>query len=167
MADDKREKPDIVIAPGAWHKAAGFSKLVTLFIGLGFGCEIVAYPSIEVRPPIEDIQQDIKAVRNSVLWKLDDAGKDVVVICHSWGAYPVSGALEGLDEQSRREDGKSTWITKLVYIAPLIVPPGLSPYEAIGNTMHPLWAHEVSSVHIFLREGRTLISFSFSLRVIS
>ncbi len=147
MEMDKKAKPELVIVPGAWHKAAGFAKLIPLFVGLGFPCEIVSFPSIEVRPPVKDLQPDIKSVRDSVLWKLDGANKDVVVICHSWGAFPVSGALDGLDKESRRKEGKSTWITKLVYIAPFATPPGISAYESVGNQMHPLWVLDVSGLY--------------------
>jgi hypothetical protein len=88
---------------------------------------------------------DAKALRDLVILSLQN-GSHVVVVAHSWAAMPMSGALEGLDKESRVKEGKTTWISRLIYCAAFVALPGSSIYNAVGNQLHPLWNIQVSGV---------------------
>src|ERR1700761_2470566 len=106
----------IVMTPGTWHRSASFANLVPFFVGAGYACEIVSFPSTDPKVRVKDLTADISAVRDAVLFNLD-AGSDVIVVSHSWSSLPVNGALDGLDMEARRKEGKTTGVLKIIYIA--------------------------------------------------
>ncbi|KAJ5519362.1 hypothetical protein N7453_001784 [Penicillium expansum] len=109
--------PSIVIVPGAWHQPAHFQGLIDELAKVNYDAEGVTMPSVGSSPPLPSWKQDAQAVRQVILNKLD-AGKDVVVLAHSFGGIAMSEAAKGL----RKEGSRSTGFERRYYQADLHTP---------------------------------------------
>lgn len=58
--------------------------------------------------------------------------EDVFVVSHSYGAHPVTEALEGLSKKDRSAKGQSGGVVQLFYIAAIVPTKGISSAEAFG-----------------------------------
>lgn len=56
--------------------------------------------------------------------KLADAGKDVILIGHSYAGIPVSESARGLSKEERKEQGKPGGLVNLAYLTCLVPPVG-------------------------------------------
>lgn len=92
----------------------------------------VDLPAVDSNPPVATFDEDIAVVRNAVLKELD-AGHDVVVNAHSWGAVPTNSALDGLSKLEREKEGKSNSVVKLTFVAAFVLPAGVTLEEACGG----------------------------------
>jgi hypothetical protein len=138
-------KPTLVFAPGAWYPATAFNPIIDkLTQGPdGYTCHTVAFPSVQQATTVRDLQPDIAAVRALVEPELD-AGRDVVVISHSWSGLPVNSALDGLGKADREKDGKTGGVVKLVFISAFIPDVGESLIGAFGGTPPDWYVRDVS-----------------------
>ncbi|KAA8647711.1 hypothetical protein EYZ11_000174 [Aspergillus tanneri] len=130
-------KPALIFAPGAWYPPTAFNPIIEKLTPHGYTCDTVAFPSIQQKPAVQDLHQDIDAVRSLVETKAD-AGKDVIVVSHSWSGLPVNSALDGLSKAEREQDGKAGGVIRLVFISAFIPEIGQSLIGAFGGTP-PEW----------------------------
>ncbi|KAI1373241.1 alpha/beta-hydrolase [Hypoxylon crocopeplum] len=140
MAD---QKPVLVFSPGAWHTPEYFEPTTTLLCQEGYTCDLVWLPSVgaELRSPDDmsipqDFAPDVAAIRNTVLKHLD-AGLDVVLVVHSYSGVVGSEAVAGLDTASRSAAGKPTSVTRLVYVAALVIEAGTQRLWTNGGPNFP------------------------------
>ncbi|KAK4866000.1 hypothetical protein LT330_008740 [Penicillium expansum] len=115
--------PSIVIVPGAWHQPAHFQGLIDELAKVNYDAEGVTMPSVGSSPPLPSWEQDALAVRQVIMNKLD-AGKDVVVLAHSFGGIAMSEAAKGLGKKEREAQGLKGGIIKLVYMCAMALPEG-------------------------------------------
>lgn len=80
-------------------------------------------------------------VHKTVLAQLD-AGRDVVVITHSYGCIPGPAALKGLDAATRKSNGETSSVRAIVMIAGFLCPPGGTMLDAMGGQLLPQYLHE-------------------------
>jgi hypothetical protein len=85
MANKQRNQlPTLVFIPGSWHKPSCYDKVIALLRDEhGVRCEKVTLPSTQDNPEA-GIKDDIDAAREVILKEMD-AGRDVVVVAHSYG----------------------------------------------------------------------------------
>ncbi|KAI0460254.1 Alpha/beta hydrolase fold-1 [Xylaria acuta] len=122
------KKPALVFCPGAWCAPEYFRFTTDILTKAGYTCLTVSLPSVgsELRPkdapPItQGLQTDANAVRDVVIPQLD-GGRDVVLICHSYGGVVTSEAVRGLDRASRGPDTGA--VIRLVYVAAIVLDVG-------------------------------------------
>ena len=117
-------KPTIALVPGAWHSPVHYEDLLSLLEKAGYETKAIQLPSVDsANPKEETVASDAEAVREKLLLPLLDAGKDVLLVMHSYGGFPGSAAARGLSKKS----GKTgSGIVGLVYIAAFIAPEGAS-----------------------------------------
>ncbi|KAJ5375689.1 hypothetical protein N7517_007695 [Penicillium concentricum] len=115
--------PSIVIVPGAWHRPAHFQGLIDELAKVDYDAEAVTMPSVDSSPPLASWDQDAQAVRQVIMTKLD-AGKDVVVLAHSFGGVAMSEGAKGLGKKERDSQGLKGGIIKLVYMCAMALPEG-------------------------------------------
>ncbi|KIW94800.1 uncharacterized protein Z519_04777 [Cladophialophora bantiana CBS 173.52] len=121
-------KPTFVIVHGAWHRPAHFEPLMTALNRHGYRAVAPALPSVHKAPTeiVPDHHEDVAAVRQAILDELD-GGADVIVVPHSYGGIPASGAVRGLDRQSRAAaGGHTTAVVAIAAITSFIIPAGTS-----------------------------------------
>lgn len=132
MASD----PVFVFVPGAWHTPKSFTPVLKILTSSGYELDAVSLPSVgaETRneAPVKSWDPDVEAVRKAVLSHLDQ-GKDVILVCHSYGGAPASQAVRGLSKKAREEQGRQGAVIRIVYIAGLLVKIGSYLWESTGG----------------------------------
>ncbi|KAL8651748.1 MAG: hypothetical protein Q9210_003079 [Variospora velana] len=116
-------KPTFVCLHGAWHSPSCFDKIKNLLSTQGYACICPALPSTGADPPVYDFTEDVEIIRSTVA-ELVEAKKEVIVVTHSYSGIPGGQALEGLDAQSRTEQGYEGGVIRMIYIMSFIVPEG-------------------------------------------
>ncbi|KAJ5929383.1 hypothetical protein N7454_007231 [Penicillium verhagenii] len=127
--------PTLIFCPGAWYPTTAFEPLVAHFPN--HSTYTVAFPSIQQAASVQDLQPDIDALRTLVEQEAN-AGKDVVVISHSWSGLPVNSALDGLSKTERQAAGETGGVAKLIFISAFIPEVGESLIGAFGG-VPPDW----------------------------
>lgn len=117
--------PSIVIVPGAWHRPAHFQGLIDELAKVNYEAVGVTMPSVDSSPPLPSWDQDAQAVRQVIMERLD-AGKDVVVLAHSFGGIAMSEAAKGLGKKERAAQGLQGGIIRLIYMCSMALPKGQS-----------------------------------------
>jgi hypothetical protein len=136
-------KPTIVFAPGAWYPPTVFDGITKKLNEHGYNCHTIAFPSIQQATTVQDLQPDIAAVRSIVEPEVN-AGREVIIVSHSWSGLPVASALDGLEWSDLENAGKKGGVIKLVYIAAFIPQVGESLISAFGGTPPPWYVLDVS-----------------------
>jgi pimeloyl-ACP methyl ester carboxylesterase len=88
-------------------------------------------------------------IRNTIVSQLE-AGRDVVVVTHSYGCIPGLAALAGLDSATRQASGQDNGVKAVVMIAGFLCPPGNTMLAMMGGQLLPQ----------YLYEGDTTLPFS-------
>lgn len=107
--------PTIVFTPGAWHGTWAFDTVRASLETLGYPTEAVALPSVGNSDSTVGVTEDAAALA-AELATLTDAGKDVVMVCHSYGGVPASTAVEGYGYANRSAAGLDGGVIMLVYM---------------------------------------------------
>ena len=132
-------KPTFVLVPGAFHTSACYSFLVPYLEKAGHSTHPVTLPSIGNGDA--NMSDDIKYLRESILLPLfDSETPDVVLVVHSYGGNPGSGAMIGLSKNERETLGQKGGIVGVVYVAAVIPKVGTRPVDGIGGSLLP-WHH--------------------------
>lgn len=131
--------PTIVLVPGAFGTPAGYDKLLPYFEQAGFPTTPGPYPSCNsADPDSATAVKDINSLRENVILPLiDQQGKDVVILAHSYGGVVAGGATKGLDKPARRIQGHTTGVIGLIYVAGNITLEDESLFEAVGGAYPP------------------------------
>ncbi|PYH67483.1 esterase/lipase family protein [Aspergillus vadensis CBS 113365] len=131
--------PIIVIVPGAFGTPEGFDKLLPYLTEAGYTTHPGSYPSCNSSDPTQESSpQDIAYLRDNVLLPLlNEDGRDVVIIAHSYGGVVAGGAAKGLAKETRIAQGQSTGIVGLIYVVGNITLDGESLFQAVGGAYPP------------------------------
>ncbi|KAH8696764.1 Alpha/beta hydrolase fold-1 [Talaromyces proteolyticus] len=164
-------KPALIFAPGAWYPPTAFDPIIEKLRPHGYTCHTVAFPSVQQKPAVQDLQQDIKAVRSLVEAEAD-SGKDVIVVSHSWSGLPVNSALDGLSKASREKEGKAGGVVHLAFISAFIPEIGQSLIGAFGGTPPDWYIRDETNgtvsardpVHLFFHDVPDAEKWAESLR---
>lgn len=124
--------PTIVFTPGAWHGTWAFDMVRDSLKGLGYPTEAVALPSVGNTNASVGVAEDAAALA-AELATLTDAGKDVVMVCHSYGGVVASTAVEGYGYKNRTAAGLDGGVIMLVYMTAFAAPAGTSLLDALGD----------------------------------
>ncbi|KAF2655854.1 hypothetical protein K491DRAFT_745997 [Lophiostoma macrostomum CBS 122681] len=105
------------------------------------------YPTVCHNPPsitMDDatmvtVDVDVAFVRNTLLAPLLSGGKDVILLCHSYGGTYGAGAVQGLSKRERVARSEMGGVVGIIYIASFCTEPGESTMEALGLSELPAW----------------------------
>ncbi|KAL5589384.1 hypothetical protein FOVSG1_011251 [Fusarium oxysporum f. sp. vasinfectum] len=134
------DKPVIVIVHGAWQRPSQYDALKQGLASRGFS--VVQPESATAGTAISEIRgktylDDIAVIRAAMEQPLA-AGKEIVLVCHSYGGIPGSAAAEGYQAHERREKGLPGGVKHIVYLAAFALPErGMSLLSAIGGAYAP------------------------------
>ncbi|KAK1955642.1 alpha/beta-hydrolase [Colletotrichum sublineola] len=134
------ELPTVLFTPGAWHKPWVFDLVREDLAGRGYPTAAVALPSVGSTDVNAGLEQDADAVR-AELQGLVDAGREVVVVAHSYGGIPVANAVQGLNYKDRVAQNKTGGVLMIIYMASYAIPAdeslsdgeGLQPWLDVTN----------------------------------
>lgn len=155
-------KPTLIFVPGAWHKASCWSKLTALLshpTGPTYKCLPITLPST-LGNPEATILDDITAVRTAITTETS-AGRDVVVVVHSYGGLVGQSAVKGLTKrkavsedaggkEGEEEDGKGH-VVGICIIASGFAKTGMSFIDGVGGKPPPFWRSDEESGFAVLR----------------
>lgn len=130
------QKPVFVFVPGAWHSADTFDLVRDLMHKRGFETKAIATPSVGASPPTKGLYADIEFTK-AALQEMVDAGRQIVVVNHSYGGMVGSGAVEGLGYAQRSQAGLAGGVIMVVWMAALATPKGQSVIDVLGGNWLP------------------------------
>ncbi|KAL4881846.1 alpha/beta-hydrolase [Aspergillus karnatakaensis] len=129
-------KPTIVFSIGSWLTPASFDTVREKLSAKRIPSEVPAHPSVGAEPPTKTLTDDIASLR-SVLVRLVEEGKDVVVVGHSSGGISASGAAEGLTKADRKAAGLAGGVVMIVFMAAFVLDKGQSLLDMLGGQPLP------------------------------
>lgn len=114
-------KPVYVLVGGVSHTPVFWDKVITKFNSKGYTAEAVAYPTCGENTESIKQWEEVLAIQKTVT-KYLDKGHDVVLVAHSYGGWPGSRAVKGLDKEARQKAGHQTGIIEIVFVAAFLLP---------------------------------------------
>ena len=141
MADSS--KPMILLVPGAWLHPSTYVRFLDILKAAGYPTLLVSYPSHNPAHPFTaDVAGDSQSIRDNVLVPLiEEQGKEVVLVMHSYGGMPGSVASNGLGKTQRTQEGKRGGVLGLVFVSGFVLQEGASVADGQGGSL-PAWVKE-------------------------
>jgi hypothetical protein len=90
------------LIPGAWHTEACYDVIIPLLEDSGYATTSQTLPSVGAEPPVTSTGEDTALV-HSTISELAEAGRDVVVVMHSYGGIPGSDAMKASQKTKVQE----------------------------------------------------------------
>ena len=105
----------------------------------GHGYPPVGLPlaSVGAAPAHTSFDGDVKGIRDCLTKLVDDEGKDVVPVTHSYSGMPGAEAPVGLGKKERQAAGLKGGVIRLVFIMAFAMPEGFQP--TAGGAQFPDW----------------------------
>ncbi|KAE8374946.1 Alpha/beta hydrolase fold-1 [Aspergillus bertholletiae] len=153
--------PAIVLIHGAWHTPALYAEFTSTLKSQGHEVHVPRLPSMNgARPPNADLNTDTGFIR-SYVESLADAGREVVVLMHSYGGQVGTNALVGLGAETRKQQGQTGGVVRLIYIAAFAVTENNSMISIVRSFGHeeliPLAFDFAEDNSVVSRDPKTLI----------
>lgn len=126
------EKPGVLIVHGAWHQPSHWENVHCQLTAAGYQVEAPASPSASNTAVKDVLTKDVVIVKESI-HRIADTGKDVVMICHSYGGIIGSEAVAEFIEETKGKQGIGC-IKHLVLVAAVVLPKGMS---LLGSRLTP------------------------------
>ncbi|CEI62055.1 unnamed protein product [Fusarium venenatum] len=143
----------VVIIPGSFASPSLYEPLAQSFARHGIQSEIVDLPSVgrkEGRNPAT-MSDDVDEIV-SVVEKLLDEDREVILLAHSYGGVPATQCLEALSQKARQSQGKKGGVSNIIYLAGVALPVGGSvislltaPDYLIIEAGLPFFTHDKNS----------------------
>lgn len=117
-----QSKPVYIFVGGVSHTPVFFKDLIDEMAAYDYESTAVAFPTCGDNTENTKQWDEVTAIQESVSSYLDGKNQDVVLVLHSYGGWPGSRAVKGLDKETRRNNGKSTGIIEVVFLAAFLLP---------------------------------------------
>ncbi|KAK4674154.1 hypothetical protein QC763_117940 [Podospora pseudopauciseta] len=141
------QKPTIVHVNGAWHTPSSMTKLITSLRTLDYEVHCPRLTSVNgARPPNSSLATDSELLRSYVS-SLVEAGREVVIIMHSYGGKVGTNALHGLSREARSKKGLGGGIVQLIYVCAFALAEGQSMAALIAEFGHEESMPVVFNIH--------------------
>lgn len=133
------QKPAIVIVPGSFHFPKHFETLISRLQAQGYEAVAVQLASVFLDRSTERAKshhEGAAAVKKAVQHFIGN-GKDVIVMCHSYGGIPATEALVGLGKAEHKNG-----VLHIIYCCAFVPLPGetsrgIATAAFMGNL--PIW----------------------------
>ncbi|KAL9042702.1 MAG: hypothetical protein Q9180_000404 [Flavoplaca navasiana] len=157
---NNNDKPILAIIPAAWHSPIHYSSYIDQLRSRGYTSVSERLPSCDSpNPKAQSVSTDAAFIRQRLLRPAIEAGKEIVVIMHSYSGGPGSVAAKGLSVDDRRAEGKEGGVIGLIYISAFVAQQGQTLVSGSGGRLAP-WVVEhpngqmsvVNAAHIFYND---------------
>ena len=128
--------PTILAVPGAWHTVESFDSVKKIFTERNY--DFVSQNAPGVVDANSTVTGDAASLRTNLLGPLVEAGKDVIVMMHSYGGMYGSQAVEGLSKRERTQSGKQGGVISLIYVSAVTPLAGQSTLNMMGTDVQHL-----------------------------
>lgn len=136
-------KPTVVFSIGAWLKPDTFDAIRAKLTERRIQSEAPAHPSIGAEPPNKTLADDVASLRSVLTRLIEEEGKDVVLVGHSYGGVVASGAAEGFAKADRKAAGQEGGVALVAYMAAFALDKGQSLLDMLGGQYLPWMEVEV------------------------
>ncbi|PNP52199.1 hypothetical protein THARTR1_07408 [Trichoderma harzianum] len=136
MAVIPSPKPHVFVIPGANHPGSVMNLFIQSLEAAGFSAETTTNRSAGNAGIT--VQDDVAHVQSLLIPQID-AGKDVVVVAHSYGGVVGAGVIAGLDKRGREARGLKGGIVGIICITALLITPDKSVSEMGERAMWSAW----------------------------
>jgi alpha-beta hydrolase superfamily lysophospholipase len=128
-------KPTIVIIPGGACPTPFYTDLVSNLTTHGYETHVHNLRSYTRNPEgaVPGSLADDAAYFHDKIEALADAGKDVVVVAHSYGGLVATDAAHGLSKVERAGSGQLGGVVRIVYLSCIVGPVGSTSSETCAN----------------------------------
>lgn len=130
-------KPAIVIIPGAACPTPFYTDLVSKLSAYGYETHVHNLRSYTQSPAAGAVPgslADDAAYFHDKIEALADAGKDVVVVAHSYGGLVATDAAHGLSKAERAAgSGQPGGVVRIVYLTCIVGPVGSTSAETCAS----------------------------------
>ena len=116
MVSSTNAKPTVVWVPGLLHTPEHFQPIISALAKVSIPSVSFSLPNVGAGAPTAAPYDDLKQLR-AMLEGLVDEGKEVLLICHSYGEYQLPKPFEvfkGLSEKEMANQvelyGSSSWL---------------------------------------------------------
>lgn len=158
-------KPSIVLVGGSFATPSLYDLVVSRLKESGFDVEVPQLPSIGRREGESPTLADDVAHVRSVLERKADAGKDVLIIGHSYGGVPTTEAIQGLSKADRKKLGKEGGVVRVLYTTAVLPELGQTAAEfftggfadfVVIDVRKPQWVEPRAPTKLIVGVGRAL-----------
>lgn len=137
-AEPHHQTPTIVFVPDAFHVEAHFVPLCELLNQASFPMAVIDLPTT-ARAKTASYVEDVHAIR-SLLEKLIEEGKEVILAAHSYGGVPACQSVSGFERSKRQSQGKPGGVVHVLFVTALLVEQNRRMVEALEGGKAPSWA---------------------------
>lgn len=118
-------KPFTLIVPGGMTPATVYDPVVEGVTKRGQDIRAVTLPSVRLHSETGPVREPPTMYEDAAFIAkeaeaLADAGRDVIIISHSYGGVPATESVRGLSKAARRKEGKPGGVVRLAYMTALI-----------------------------------------------
>ena len=134
--DSTSGKPTIIIIPGSACPIPFYTDLVSILTGHGYETHVHNLRSYTQSPAAgaePGSLADDAAYFHDKIEALADAGKDVVVVAHSYGGLVATDAAHGLSKAERAGAGQPGGVVRIVYLTCIVGPVGSTSSETCAS----------------------------------
>ncbi|KAG5803129.1 hypothetical protein H9Q74_012263 [Fusarium xylarioides] len=145
----------------SWHRPLHYRLLVQAFQQQGFTVLAPPLASSGYDDSVDSktCHDDVKRIHDAVLPYID-SGRKVIGLGHSYGAIPLTVAIEGHSIAEREQKGLPGGFSAVIYVAPTpVLHKGISMYEAAGEHHKTPFFHDVSDTRMPLKLDRVKEEF--------
>ncbi|CAG9985010.1 unnamed protein product [Clonostachys byssicola] len=157
-----QEKPVIIIVPGAWHQPLHYTNLLNSLQTKGYAVRVPALATAGWGQDVagKSVSDDV-AILKSTMKEYLDAGKELVVVCHSFGGISGTASVIGETVPERRARGDAGGVKAVVFLAAFAPPSaGLSLVDIIGikdESQQPDWWTPVNGLGLLEPKASDLL----------
>ncbi|CAK44181.1 hypothetical protein CBS115989_8613 [Aspergillus niger] len=129
----------LVFIPGAWITRELYQPFLDACSVAGYPVHYAGYPSIDpADPTVADCKTDTDVIRKTLHRLVEEEGKDIFLMMHSYAGMPGAAAALGLAKSQRTQQGKRGGVIGMIFIAAFLVPEGVSCAGLQGGNL-PAW----------------------------
>jgi hypothetical protein len=135
--------PTIVIIPGAWHKSQHYTPLIDSLKAQKYEVVCSQLPSVDSQTPrAQSVAEDSAFIKSKLLLPSMDAGKDIVLLMHSFGGCTGADAAKGHSKDERQAAGKRGGVVGLVFMCAFLAAEGDSLKSKLPGGVYDPWVLE-------------------------
>lgn len=133
-------KPVIVLIPGAWLTPVQYTELTASLHSSGYRTIVHELPSVNSKDPDDHtVTTDASFIRQQLLLPEIKAGREVVLLMHSYGGIPGPMAANGLSKKELSAKGKTGGIIGMIMMSAFIVREGQSLLDKLIKRQYSAW----------------------------
>lgn len=130
-------KPVLILVPGSFSLPAFYSTIIDATVAKGYEIHALNLVTVGKKPGALPTVADDAAHINKTVTKYADDGRDVVLICHSYGGVPTTESIKGVSKTEREKEGKKGGVVRVAYITALVPAVGSSGGALMASASTP------------------------------